>query len=74
MRGLNGTLNFSEQLKPKVYFPHTKTQKCILTKRQQRKNANQLGFVFNEDKMKERRLVLGVEELSSQCKHPPCIG
>lgn len=67
MRGLN----FSEPLKPKMYFPHTKTQKYIFTKRQQRKNANNLGLILNEDIMEERRLVLGVEELSIQCQHPP---
>lgn len=60
--GLNDTPNFSEQLKPRVYFSHT------LTKRQQRKNADQLGLIINEDMVKERRLVLGVEELSVQCK------
>ena len=40
-------------------------------KRQPRKNANQRGFVFKEERKKERRLVLGGEELALQRKHLP---
>lgn len=45
------------QLKSKVYFLKIRTQKAIFMKGQHRKNANQLGFIFNGDVMK-RRLVL----------------
>lgn len=62
---------FLRTIKAKSVFPPHQDPEVYLYEEQQRKNAHHLGFILNEDIMKERRLGLGVEELSIQCKHPP---